>query len=219
MASWVVDLKGRRYFQITLNRASLSQSLSSTLTERERSCFIPLPGRDVKVEAGEAYRGLAYALFHEATHALDYVYNITPDVDPDFPKRLRAAALPDGGLFTGVWEAPKVPFSRYDYKKRDMLTFYGLGGGPKIPAGEAPEVYRGLAGSHFVSLYGSKSCAEDFAELVAYHMIVEKLGQPYRLTLSGPAGKQVSYEPMKGPAGARARAAMALAEKNGARAD
>lgn len=219
LASWVVDLKGRRYFQITLNRASLGQPLSATLTERERSCFIPRPGRDVKVEAGEAYRGLAYALFHEAAHALDYVYNITPEVDPDFPERLRAAALPDGGLFTGIWETPKVPFARYDYKKRDMLTFYGLGGGPRIPAEEAPEVYGGLAGSPFISLYGSKTCAEDFAELIAYNMIVERLGQPYRITLSGPDGKGPSYEPMKGPAGARAGAAMELAEKNGARSD
>lgn len=219
LASWVVDRKGRRFFQMTLNRAALSQPLSATLTERERSCFIPQEGWDVKVEAGKVYRGLAYALFHEGTHAVDYVYNITPDVDPDFPMRLRAAALPDGGLFTGVWQSPAAPFARYDYIKRGLLTFYGLGGGPRIPAGETPEVYGGLAGSPFISLYGSKTCAEDFADLIAYHMIVERLGQPYRITLSRPGGRETSYEPIKGPAGARARAAMEFAQKNLARAD
>ncbi len=212
MTSWVTDASGKVYFHMALNPAAFRQTLSETLTERERSCFIPAKGWKVSVDAGTKYKGLAYAIFHEGTHAVDYFEGITPLVDPYMPAEYRQAPRSYVGLFTAAWAKYSSPAPGEDYPGRDMLSFYGLGGSPKIQLSGAPALYDGLKGSPFVSLYGSKSWAEDFAELTAYSLIVRKLGQPYRITVTGPAGEIVT-EPMKGRAGPRAEAALRLIEK------
>ena len=214
VTSWVVDREGALYFHMTLNPAALRLGLSKTLTERESSCFVPERGWKVSVDAGGKYKGLAYAIFHEGAHAADYIYGLTPLVDEGLPEAYRPAARPDGGLFTEAWASYSMPFPRNDFPFRDQLTFYGFGGGPKIPLADAGGVYAGLAGSPFVSLYGAKSWAEDFAELTAYGLITGRLGQPYRITLTGPRGVKKTVEPLKSPAVARrAAAALALLEK------
>lgn len=212
VTSWVVDGEGRLYFTMILNPAALRETLSETMTNRERSCFIPESGQGVAVDAGVKYKGLAYALFHEAAHALDYIEGVTPCTDQDQPERYRAVPRPDGGLFTEAWESYSKPFPRNDFLFRDKLTFYGFGGGPKINIFDAYGAYSGLSGSPFVSLYGAKSWAEDFAELTAYGLIAGKLGQPYRVKLSMKGAKSRVFEPMKGLAGRRAAAALKLTE-------
>lgn len=214
VTSWVVGTGGTLYFHMTLNPAALKRSLSETLTERESSCFIPERGWSVAVDAGGKYRGLAYALFHEGAHAADYIYGVTPLVDEGLPEAYRPAGRPDGGLFTEAWGSYSKPFPRNDFLFRDQLTFYGFGGGPKLALADAGGAYGGLAGSPFVSLYGAKSWAEDLAELTAYGLIAGRLGQPYRITVSGPHGIKKIVEPLKNPAAARrAAAALALLEK------
>ncbi|PKM97057.1 MAG: hypothetical protein CVU79_10415 [Elusimicrobia bacterium HGW-Elusimicrobia-3] len=214
VTSWVVDREGTLYFHMTLNPAALRLGLSETLTERESSCFIPEKGRNVSIDSGGKHKGLAYALFHEGAHAADYIYGLTPLVDEGLPEAYRPPARPDGGLFTETWESYSKPFPRSDFPFREKLTFYGFGGGPKIPLADADGVYAGLAGSPFVSLYGAKSWAEDFAELTAYGLITGRLGQPYRITVTGPLGVKKTAEPLKNPAVARrAAAALALLEK------
>lgn len=213
VTSWVVDSEGRLYFSMILNPAALRETLSETMTNRERSCFIPESGLAVAVNAGTKYKGLAYALFHEAAHALDYIEGVTPYTDPDQPQDFRAAARPDGGLFTEAWESYSRPFPRNEFLFRDKITFYGFDGGPKIPLLDAYGAYVGLAGSPFISLYGAKSWAEDFAELTAYGLIAGKLGQPYSVRLSARGAKDRLFEPMKGTPARRAAAALALAEK------
>ena len=212
MTSWVADPRGRLYFHMALNPAVLRQTLSETLTERERSCFIPAKGWKLSVDAGSKYKGLAYALFHESAHAADYMSGITPLADPEVPERYRRLAGPDKGLFTKNWASYSAPVHGRDYPGREKLTFYGLGGGPKIAMPEAPGLYRGLKNSPFVSLYGSKSWAEDQAELTAYYLIVRGLGQPYRIALAGPGTEEI-IEPMRGRAAGRAEAAIRLLEK------
>lgn len=208
MASWVADEEGTVYFSIILNPAALTQTLSETLTEREKSCFIPEEGWEVSVDAGEKYKGLAYALFHESAHAMDYMKGVTPFVEPGMPENFRAPFRGDGGLFTEVWTDYSLPKKGSDYSGRDRITFYGLGGGPKIPAAEAPKLYEGLMKSPFISLYGSRSWAEDLAELAAYGLITGKLGQPYKITYTVPGAKKKVLKPMRGRAKARARAAV-----------
>ncbi|MBI4802156.1 MAG: hypothetical protein HY796_06495 [Elusimicrobia bacterium] len=197
MTSWVVDAKGRLYFHMVLNPDALKNDLSATLTEREKSCFLPVPGGRVSVNAGKKYKGLAYALFHEGSHAVDYIYRVTPFVEPDFPERYRPPVPRSGNVFTRAWRNYSLPKPENDYRLRGKITFYGLGGGPKLAFSEAPELYRGLAGSPFVSLYGSKSWAEDFAELAAFDMITRTLGQPYKITLSVPVARPLVFEPMR----------------------
>ncbi|MDA8131909.1 MAG: hypothetical protein M0011_10450 [Elusimicrobia bacterium] len=211
MTSWVADSTGTVYFSMVLNPKSLKQSLSETLSERENSCFVPAEGWKVTVDAGSKYRGLAYALFHEGAHAVDYIRGVTPFVDPGMPEGYRAPFRGDGGLFTGVWKEYSVPMAGNDYAGRSDITFYGLGG-PKIPAAQAPGLYAGLVKSPFVSLYGSRSWAEDLAELTAYGLIAGRLGQPYKISLKGP-GVRKTISPMKGRAASRSAAALKLLEK------
>lgn len=211
MTSWVADRSGKVYFHMALNPAAFKQTLSETMTERERSCFIPAKGWKVSVDTGSKYKGLAYAIFHEGTHAVDYIKGITPLVDQYMPAAYRPARHYDRGLFTRAWASGNVPAPGNDFPDREKLAFYGLGGGPKIPVERSPAVYAGLKASPFVSLYGSKHWAEDMAELAAYGLIAGRLGQPYRITVSGPAGETVT-EPMKGRAGERAEAALKLLE-------
>lgn len=197
MTSWVVDARGRLYFHMTLNPEVLKKDLSRTLTGRERSCFSPVAGGRVSVDAGKKFKGLAYALFHEGAHAVDYIYGITPFVEPDLPARYRPAPRPTAELFSAAWLEYSLPKPENDYPLRDRITFYGLGGGPRLSLNAARELYDGLARSPFPSLYGSKSWAEDFAELTAFGMITGALGQPYRVTLTLPGAKPLVIEPMR----------------------
>lgn len=196
ITTWAEDGSRKVYFHITLNPASLTADLSATLTERENSCFIPDGKSAVTVDAGKKYKGLLYALFHEATHALDYVKGVTPWADNTMPYSLRPQKDQSGNFFSLHWKDFFQPAEGADFRLRDKITFYGLGGGPKISFAEAPLLYAGFKTGFFASLYGSRSWAEDCAELVTMHRITQRLGQPYILTLAGPGGRTV-IEPMK----------------------
>lgn len=202
--SWVLDRDGRVYFNIVLNPAVLKDDLSKTLTQRERSCFRPGPGPAVEVDAGEKYKGLAYALFHEGTHAVDYVKGVTPWADADMPVKYRPSAPLAGRFFYRVWSDYSTPKPYADIKGRKDITFYGLGGGPRLRPADSPALYAGLAESPYISLYGTKSWAEDLAELVSFYMITRELNQPYIITLRFPGGGETRFEPMSGAAGPRA---------------
>ncbi|MEA3306641.1 MAG: hypothetical protein U9Q34_02535 [Elusimicrobiota bacterium] len=104
IASWVKGRNNKVYFHITLNPASLKDSLSETLTERERSCFIKAPGKSIAVNAGAKYRGLAYALFHEATHAVDYIKGITPYVEKNLPEKYWPERNISENIFFNFWK-------------------------------------------------------------------------------------------------------------------
>lgn len=213
ITNWIGGKPGEIYFFVALNRDSLSKTLSETLTGRERSCFVPGKGYGVAVDAGGKYRGLAYALFHEAAHAVDYVSGVTPFVEPGLPREYSPLVRGDGGLFTGVWQEYDRPFPRNEFFQRDKITFYGFSGGPKIPVSEAAGMHALLAVSPFVSLYGAKSWAEDFAELVAFGLIAGRLGQPYRVELTVYGGKPIRVEHFDKVRARRASAALELLEK------
>lgn len=215
MASWVVDSKGGIYFYITLNPISLKNSLSKTLTERERSCFIGAPGLNVSVNAGTKYKGLAYALFHEATHAVDYIKGVTPFVEATLPERYWPKKYATDNIFFKSWKDYFTPLKGMGFKNRDNIKFYGLGGGPKLKMEEAPALYKGLASSPFISLYGSKNWAEDLAELATFQMITTKLGQPYTITLSGFQKEDIVYKPMSSNRRKRAAEIMKILEALG----
>lgn len=202
--NWVLGKDGRIYFNMVLNPASLKDDLSTTLTQKERSCFMPGPGPAVEVDAGKKYKGLAQALFHEGTHAVDYVKRVTPWIDPGMPSKYGPAAPLAAQFFYRVWSDYSTPKPYADIRNRKDITFYGLGGGPRLRPADAPALYAGLAKSPYISLYSTKSWAEDLAELVSFYMITRELKQPYTIILSSPGGREVRLEPMLGAAGLRA---------------
>jgi len=210
--SWVLGPGGKIYFYIILNPASLKAGLSETLTERERSCFIPEPGWSVSVDAGKKYKGLLYALFHEGTHGLDYAMELTPYTDNTMPQLYRPLVPVSGSFFRKTWEDYSKPLAASDFPGRNKLTFYGFGGGPKLPISKAPALYKSLTQGDFASLYGARSWSEDFAELITFQVLTAKLGQPYVITIAGPGGK-LAFQPMRGKAGKRAAEAEEFVEK------
>jgi len=211
LTDWVAGPEGKIYFQMTLNPDSLKKTISETLSGREASCFIPGEGWTVRVDAGSEYRGLLYALLHEGAHGLDYALGISPYADNSMPARYRPGKTGLGGFFMESWSDYSKPLEGANFPGRDKVAFYGLNGGPKLRAGEAAALYRGLLKSGFVSLYGSQSWGEDLAELATFSVLAKKLGQPVAIILRTPE-RSYRLEPLSGPAGARAGAVLKYLE-------
>ncbi len=193
LTDWVLDSSRRTYSYMLLNPAGFHEDLSKLLTRRARSAFRGRP--DLRVYAGEE-DGIVYTVSHECTHAVDYAVHLTPYTEPQQGKALGLSA-PDGW---DVWKAYALPRRRDDYPLRRSLSFYGFGG-PNLDASQAPAACAQLAKSPFASLYGSRSWAEDLAELFVARHLTQDLHLPYRVLCGGKL-----YEPMKNPrVAARAR--------------
>ena len=181
----------RGYVWMVLNSNLFQKSLSETLTIRESSPFKGKPS--VRVEAGEGYRGLLYGLLHEGTHAVDYTEGITPYTGESIPVILHKEELFASSW--DVWMSYSKPRQDADFPLRDKLRFFGLGGGPLLPARDAPALFRGLAASPFPSAYAARSWAEDAAELVTFFHLTQVLNLPYVVTV-GDGPKALRLEPM-----------------------
>ncbi|MBN8215677.1 MAG: hypothetical protein J0L75_03505 [Spirochaetes bacterium] len=199
MADFVLDARSNFYFIIVLNRAVLGRNLSEQFTYRESTCFRQgNDGTTVRVDCGTNERGLLYILLHESTHAVDYVRRINPFVEESLRPYLRE--IPKSTAFSrGLWEGLETPIAPARYTGRDRVTFYGFNQGPKLAAAEAPDLYRALTNSGFVSLYASQNWAEELAELVTLRAMTERLRLPYRILVER-GGKTVEvFEPAASP--------------------
>lgn len=168
LADWIAGPDRKIYFQIVLNPAALRKGLSETLTERERSCFIPRAGWSLRVDAGQKYKGLLYSLAHEGAHGLDYAAGITPYTDDSMPAYYRPRRALSGDFFLKRWTGYASPRRELSFPGRDKVTFYGFGGGPKLDITSAPGIYEGMLKGGFISLYASRSWAEELADLATF---------------------------------------------------
>jgi hypothetical protein len=143
-------------YDITLRASVIDESLSQFLTVKEsRVFFDDGSGTTVKV-TGIGTDALTYVLLHESSHVVDRSCGITNASDESFDSHVwksRRDLLPGLAVIT-----PKTYFR----------------GGSPLPASQAPSVYDSLAKTPFVSLYATASRQEDFAELVAWHNILEE---------------------------------------------
>ena len=169
ITDWVLDPARGTYVYMILNPAGFQQTLSALLTERDRSVF---RGKaDVTVEAGEG-PGILYSVAHESAHAVDYVMSVTPCTDGDHCATTRPGRPPARDW--DEWKEYAQPKNPADYPLRSKLHFYGFGD-PEIDAAQAGELCAQWAGSPFASFYGSRSWAEDLAELfVLRHLILDR---------------------------------------------
>lgn len=183
MADYVVDEDNEVYTILFLNPFVLDLNLDQLVTYKENTCFIPNDDVSITISMSSEYSGLLYILIHEATHIVDYVKQVTPMIEGAL------AILKD-------WDISNVPFSEsvwadydipYDYillKNRGDITFYGLGGGPRIDASQAADMYEDLVASPFISIYGSKNWAEDLAEWATFYWLTEKMGCEYTIRVT-----------------------------------
>ncbi|MFA6030525.1 MAG: hypothetical protein WC969_11775 [Elusimicrobiota bacterium] len=194
LTSWVYDGSSARHAYIVLNPAGFERPLSETLREREASVFTgKLP---LRVETGSGdERGILYSLLHEGAHACDYIRGLTPWVEPFI-----VHAFPEGRSLKDswdVWARHDRPRPDADFPLRKDLRFYGFSP-PLIAPSQAPRLYRGFAGSPFASLYGSRTWAEDAAELVVFQHLTGKLRLPYAIVV-GEGKEALRIEPMRSP--------------------
>lgn len=193
-ADWVADKKKNLYFYIVINPKILAmKDLTENLTWREQSCFVNESDVEIFVNCGRDTNQMSYVFLHEGTHILDYFYRITPYVEKEM-MNFNCISKIETVFTKGIWKSINVPVSVYQFRKD--VTFYGLDKGPRIKASDAPEIYRGLSESPFVSLYGSKSWAEDLADYVTFYHITQKLKLPYIITVKVKGKKVISYKPM-----------------------
>ena len=178
ITDWVVDESSRTYAYIILNPAGFHQTLSQLLTERDRTLF--KGPADLRVEAGDT-PGILYTVAHESTHAFDYVRHVTPYTEPG-----QDPALAKSRPAWDVWTDYTKPKPAADYALRSKLHFYGFGE-PELEPSQAPELCSQWAKSPFASLYGSRSWAEDLAELFVLRHLTADLRQPVRRFCGGKA--------------------------------
>lgn len=177
-------------FDLTIRAGVLQESVSEFLTNKERTCFdVSGSTRTVVVEAG-TLEAIVYVLLHEATHMVDGALGLTPtnDTRPQANARL---------LTTDVWTDRLTVASRYANPLLTALA-YRRGGRP-VPVAEAPTVYAALQRTPFASLYGSSNWHDDVAELLAWHHLTSRMGQPYRLVVREGGTDVFVYEPMASP--------------------
>ena len=190
MSNWVLDESGRVHAWLVINPAAFKKSLSETLTARETSVFQGDAG--VTVDCGTKYKGVLYTILHEGLHVYDYVRGVTPYVGDMVVHATRGGK--GLGVSWDVWKSINKPRPDADYPIRDQLHFYGMNGGPAIPAADAVKLYQGFMKSPFPSLYGSRSWAEDAAELFTFYHLTRVLKQPYAIRVAGK--EPMTIEPM-----------------------
>jgi hypothetical protein len=195
---FVLDKADTVHAFIAINPATLRTGLSEWMTAREASCFSGAPtGPDapsVFVDCGKKYQALLYALVHECGHVADYVYHYTPYVEPTIEELgLGVAETP---FVENIWTAYAKPEERADFAGRTDITFYRLGGGPKIPIAKAGELYQRLENSPFPSLYAAQNWAEDFAECFTWYFFTDRLGERYQVGIRHGGTVEVEYEPI-----------------------
>jgi len=196
-ADWVADGKKNLFFYLVINPGILKmKDLSEMLTWRERSCFIGQNDVKISVNCGSGVNQLTYIMLHEGAHIVDYACRVTPYVEQEV-RRFYTDPREETDFVRGIWKSIHEPLKDFSFRKD--LTFYGFNKGPRIKASDAPEVYRGLATSPFVSLYGSQSWAEDLADFVTFYHVTQKMKLPYVISVAVKGKELVHYRPMDNP--------------------
>ncbi|WP_443969735.1 hypothetical protein [Sphingobium sp. CR28] len=140
-------------FDFTLRAGILEESLSEFLTNKEQMLFADEPsGGAVSINASG--NALEYVLLHEASHIVDQALRLTSTLDPRFTTDVWIGSRDLAPVWAGSLLAT-TPFRR----------------SPKNPISSAPDLYRSLATSPFISIYATAAAAEDFAELVAWQQL------------------------------------------------
>jgi hypothetical protein len=177
-------------YDLTVRAGVLHESVSEFLTRKERTCFDSSGStRTVAIEAG-SLEAIVYVLLHEATHMVDGALGLTPVEG-------RTPAADADLLTTGVWVDRLTVAGAYADPLLDGLV-YRRGGRP-IAVSDAHKVYGALQRTPFVSLYATSNWHDDVAELVAWHHLTSRMGQPYRIVVRERDQEVLVYEPMASP--------------------
>lgn len=176
-----------KVFNITIRAGILNQNVSEWLTAKEKTCFDMTDSDwNVAVDAGKL-EALLYLLLHEGTHVADGALLMTP-----LPEDTTGFAK--NGFTSGIWEQRTKLAAKYSNETLENTRFRT---GKTVLASKAPELYQALQKTPFVSLYSLSSTHEDLAEYLSVFHFTQKLGQPFRITVSQANKEVYTLEPMK----------------------
>lgn len=178
-------------FDIVLRAGLLHETVSDYLTRKERGYYSSAPS-DITLDfEGGSLSAVLYVLTHESVHVLD----ISNRAGKEGPPQLFANSPPDL-LVQGIWESARVKVPAYQ-SPLFQLSWFGSGKQPSLATAEP--IYRALARTPFVSLYGSSTWYEDVAELVTCYYLTQILKQPYRVVISKGTEVQYTLSPVQNP--------------------
>jgi hypothetical protein len=189
-SEWMPGKDGKRYYYMLFNSKVLKMGASEWITGKEKSALImDKPGYDLEIDIGGGMSGFYYIFYHEFSHVFVYIVGVTPG-EPGSDKASQFVVMANSPsmrkkypFISGVWQQYTVPVKEYNFPGRENVTFYGLSGGPKIKISEASGYYEKLRSTPFVTLYGSQSWMEDYAEFIAAYMNVEVMKRPWVLRI------------------------------------
>jgi len=198
---FVLDEEGRIYTILILHPDTLRVGFEEWVNLKEGSAFLDDDESvSVKVKCKSDYVGLLYILLHESTHILDYTTPITPYPEPNIKEVRGGAESPYKNEFTkGVWAEYDKPIKKYVRSYDGKVSFYGLGGDPKLKLSQASKIYKELSSTQFSSLYATQNWAEDLAEFVTWYHYTQVLGGDYEIVVSKEGKELFSYKPFTNP--------------------
>jgi hypothetical protein len=177
-------------FDITIRAATLHQTVSDWLTEKERSCF-DTTGSNLRVTVEAGFKSaLYYILLHESTHVVDASLHITPQQKND-----GYDTMAGGKFIEGTWSERTTPASKFSDSLLEQTRFRR--GGRIFPIARAGEIYTALKRTPFTSLYSISSWHEDLAEFVTIYHFTQKEGLNFSITVKDGDKLIFRYEPMK----------------------
>ncbi len=190
---WAADGNGTIYSFMVFNPRIMKMSASELLTWRENTAFSAgNRGPAVSIACGKDLDGFLYILLHEALHVYDYAYGVTPWCDEGI-KKFQGISSDSSAYTDGIWCGYSSPCKKLWFAGK--VGFYGLGGKAPLSRSKAIAAYDALSGSPFVSLYGTLSWAEDFAEAGSFYHLTEVLGAEYRIDVLTDGKTVRSYRP------------------------
>ncbi len=173
-------------FNIVFRAEILQQTISQWATWKENTCYTALADSEYKVIiAAGNLDAILYVLLHEATHVVDAVMNLTPHDD---------SKVATTDFIEGIWYEMNLPVENF---RNSLLETTRFRSGKTISVSSAPEVYKALGETPFVSLYSMVSWFEDIAEQVTIYHLTVKMKQPYSVIVSRNDVVLIEYEPSK----------------------
>ena len=181
----ILDREGNPVAAVVLLDADLfKRSGNEWASWRDSTPFIADPRYQIKTRiADEDKDSIMVAAQFLLIHELGHVYSVGSDLHPDWYQDLSLIDLTNFPFTRISWTIAR-PSNRYRSRfdnifwQRRQLAFYRE---PQLPAREMLSTVENLGASNFVSLYGSTSPLEDFAESFAVYVHTELMQQPYRL--------------------------------------
>lgn len=176
-------------FNITFRAEILNQTISEWTTWKENTCYTKSSNNkyQVIIDAGNL-DAIIYVLLHESTHFVDDALNITPHLDE------KDIWVGSKAFTKNVWDEFNKPLENILNPLLETVLFRS---GKPIAASYAPEVYKSLQKTPFVSLYSTASWFEDLAETLTIYHLTAKMNQPYKVRVMKDGVQIVVYEPAK----------------------